>query len=328
MKRTMILFLIAALLLCGCGMIPPTDSLDTSAPETTDPSSAATVPTTTGPLLAKDYLGADLDAYGGDDIAHYEVIIPEGNVLILSGENSLEDVFIDGDVYITATANVSFCDVRVRGKVYCHGILTGFGYCGYTVFTYHSQSVGSQTCSAYDGLHGEFIYKGNYSSGTVVIGNNILDYAFEYWGNFGPVSEKPDLAVSQNPIEPETVQHGDTSKLYPEAFIFNGEGYVSDKEFFGDVYITSNSVIEFDDVRVFGDIYCYGQLKFSNNDTIYTEDFTKNNQALAIYAYSFQESCESFDGVHGLIVGGPITCTKIVISDDALDYAFTTFGKQ
>jgi len=327
MKRILCILLVLTLFLSGCAGGPSNTTPSTNATGKDDPVYTACLQTeSTGPLLAKDYLGSSFINYF-DEIAYYEVLIPENGVLILNEQKSFENIFIDGDVYITATANITFHNVHVRGKVYCHGTLYQSGYSEYQVFSYCEKSARTTTCSAYDGSHGQIICKNMYG-GISTIGEDVLDYAFEKWGNFGPVSEKPDLIVSQNPIEPETVQHGDTSKLYPEAFIFNGEGYVSDKEFFGDVYITSNSVIEFDDVRVFGDIYCYGQLKFSNNDTIYTEDFTKNNQALAIYAYSFQESCESFDGVHGLIVGGPITCTKIVISDDALDYAFTTFGKQ
>ena len=325
MKRTMILFLIAALLLSGCGMIPPTDSLDTSAPETTDPSSAATVPTSTGPLLAKDYLEDPNFAYF-DTVADYEVIIPEDGVLIFTEQEALEEVFIVGDVYITATADVSLHNVYVSGKVYCHGTLQNSGFGMYPVFAYYTTSIGYELCSAYDGVHGRFVAGAN-KGGRCTIANDALDYAFEKWGNFGPSAEHPDLTVSQKVIEPQIIQHGDNTKLYPDTYVFTGEGLVSDKKFYGDVYITADSLVEFRNVSVFGDIYCYGQLKLTKRAS-HLPGYVNNNTANTIYAYSFHESCDSFDGVHGLIVGGPINCKNIVISDDALDYAFDTFGKQ
>ena len=182
-------------------------------------------------------------------------------------------------------------------------------------------------CSAYDGLHGQLL-AGNGAKGyNFTIGNDVLDYAFEKWGNFGSEVECLDLQVSQKSIEPQIVQHGDTSNFYPDVYIFSGEGLVTDKIIRGDVYITSKAIIEFEDVQVMGNIYCYGQLKLSNHESR-GDLLSKNNAANIIYAYKFNEDCDSFDGAHGLIVGGPIRCQKVVISDDALNYAFETFGKQ
>ena len=38
-------------------------------------------------------------------------------------------------------------------------------------------------------------------------------------------------------------------------------------------------------------------------------------------------SCSAYDGVHGKISGG-IKCNTLTIADEALDYAFGTWGKR
>jgi len=326
MKKCYVYVLLAALLLSGCGTVTPTEPTATTAPEPTQESTAATTvptaPTHPGPLLVMDYLDSDFANY--DAIKEYTVLIPKDGVLILTDEESLEKTFVEGDVYITYTADVSFRDVHVRGKVYCHGILRRSGYSVYTVCSYCTKGTSTKICSAFDGSHGQVITESRSIGCSDWVGNDVLDYAFETWGNYGLANEPVDLAVSQKRADPQVVQHGDR-----DAYIFIGQGLLHDEIIRGDVYITSGAVVEFEDVQVHGNIYCYGQLKLSNDEAYRLhDDLTQNNRADALYAYSFNESCDSFDGVHGLVVGGPITCSKIEISDDALDYAFQTWGKQ
>lgn len=333
----MCIFMILATVLSGCSTVPatePTATTESAATVTTAPqtTAAATVPTTepdpNAPLLVKDYL--EVGKYD-PMFAEYEAVIPENGVLILTGNEAFEEVFIFGDVYITYNADVSFRDVLVyKGNVYCHGILRQSGDNNYKVHAYHEPWNGLHTCSAFDGTHGRIIYGSNTAAASAYISADALDYAFETWGNYGPAIEKREVTVTRNPIEPQVVQHGDTTKMFPNAFIFSGEGLVTDKAFNGDVYITSDAVIEFEDVRVYGNIYCYGQLKITD-DELFSNRFNDpfdDNTCHAIYTYCFNKSCDTFDGVHGLVVGGPIYCDKIVVADDALDYAFETFGKQ
>ena len=326
--RCVLLALICVFIFCGCSPKTVTDPSDTCFSIATQPRDTFLPTESSGPLLAKDYLGTHLADFGGDDVADYEVIIPENGVLILTGEESMEEVFIDGEVYITYNADVSFHNVYVTGKVYCHGVLRGSGLALYSVFTYYDSFLGGMICSAYDGMHGQFLGAPGSHGGGAAVGNELLDYAFEKWGNYGPVVEQSELIVSQNPIEPQVVQHGDTTNYFPNVYIFTGSGLVSNKRIEGDVYITSDAVVEFQGVEVAGNIYCYGQLKLSLDKRYDAHRLSKYNRADAIYAYSFHESCDSFDGVHGLVTGGPVICDKIVIADDALDYAFETFGKQ
>jgi len=318
-----VILILLVLLLAGCSVVPQPNPTVTTTPESTSESTeATTAPTPTGPLLVKDYLGSDFANY--EAIKEYQVLIPEDGVLILTGEESLERTFVEGDIYITATADVAFQDVVVRGKVYCHGILRRSGYSVYTVCSYCTKGTSTKICSAFDGKHSQVITESRSMGSTDWVGNDVLDYAFEKWGNFGPTVEQPELTVTQKWIEPQVIPHGNR-----DAYIFIGEGLLHDEIIRGDVYITSGAIVEFEDVWVFGNIYCYGQLKLTNNEAYRPhDDFSKNNRADAIYAYSFHESCDSFDGIHGMVVGGPITCSKLIISDNALDYAFQTWGKQ
>ena len=156
-------FLLALLLLLsGCSGEPvPTQ------PTTTEPlpsgSTAPTVPTTTAP--------AELPFEIPNELSHCEIFTPEDGVLILHGEETIQDKIIVGDVYITANAEVSFSDVEVWGNVYCHGKLTMTGYCvGKHVYAY-KESFGrsyEEVCSAYDGVHGEVISFANGGISTTI----------------------------------------------------------------------------------------------------------------------------------------------------------------
>jgi len=327
-------------LLSGCATVPPTEPTDatdpattvTTAPEPTQESTAATTapakdPDPSGPLLVKDYLeeGTYSAIY-----ADYEVIIPENGVLILDGQETLEDVFIVGDVYITYNAEVFFRNVNIpKGKVYCHGVLRRSGINHYDVYGYHTTFNGLLTCSAFDGTHGRIINEGSAECRNHFISTDALDYAFEAWGNYGPDVTQPEVTASKEPVEPLVLEYIDERNETRYVNIFTGTGRVSGQQFAGDVYITRDAVIEFEDVRVGGYIYCYGQLKISDDEqysNLFNDPF-ENNHATGIYAYSFQGSCDAFDGVHGLVVGGPIYCDKIVVADDALDYIFDKYGK-
>lgn len=337
MKKLIYLVLSVLFLFCGCSSVTPTEPTDaadptttvTTAPEPTQESTAAaTVPTepgTTGPLLVKDYLDQYFAGY-----ADYEVIIPEDGVLILDGQESLSEVYIVGDVYITYNADVSFRDVVVtKGNVYCHGILRRTGINNYEIYGYHTTFNGLKTCSAFDGTHGRIINVAPAELRKDYISTDALDYAFETWGNYAPAIEHPEITVSTEPIEPLTLEYVDEFNRTRHVNIFTGKGRISNQKLAGDVYITRDAVIEFEDIRIGGNIYCYGQLKISDDELygLWNDSF-EDNACGTIYAYSFNESCDTFDGVHGLVTGGPILCQKIVIADDALDYAFETFGKQ
>lgn len=84
-----------------------------------------------------------------------------------------------------------------------------------------------------------------------------------------------------------------------------------------DVYITSTGNAIFENVTINGNIYCYGQLKCSgcNANNIYA------------YAYGSMMSCGAYDGTHGKVSGG-INCNELKILDNALDYAFSKWGKK
>jgi len=239
MKRTIFLLLIAGLLLTGCNTIPQQDPIDTNAPASTV--CTTTEPTHTGPLFVKDYL--DPKHSDWSEIKDYEVMIPEDGVLILTDQEAIRQVYIEGDVYITATADVSFEDVVVTGKVYCHGRLTGSNYSHYSVYAYCAKSMKTQICSHFDGIHGLYTMEpGLKGSCSPIVSNNALDYAFKTWGNFGPATEIPEITVFKEQIKPQVIQHGDSSKLYPDVYIFTGNGLVRSQKFRGDVYITADAV--------------------------------------------------------------------------------------
>lgn len=146
--KIIFLIIIFVMLICSCTLDDSTNQSDFNS-ITNDNSSFTSYPTEyTGTILAKDYLGSIIDDYSFiDGIESYEVIIPEDGVLLLTEQESLNKKYIDGDVYITYSADVSFHNVFVTGKVYCHGTLRASGESRYSVFTYYTESQG-KTCAA------------------------------------------------------------------------------------------------------------------------------------------------------------------------------------
>ena len=111
--------------------------------------------------------------------------------------------------------------------------------------------------------------------------------------------------------------HSSSTSPATEVLIISDTQSISNTTIDTDVYITSTGVATFNNVKVKGNIYCYGQLKASN--------CTAND--VYAYAYGSMMSCEAFDGTHGKISGG-ISCNKLTILDNALDYAFNKWGKK
>ena len=124
---------------------------------------------------------------------------------------------------------------------------------------------------------------------------------------FGPTEANTETNTEPN-TKPSTQEE--------DVLILSGDTSLSGKTINNDVYITYSGVVEFDNITINGDIYCYGVLRCSS--TI----------ARNVYAYSGFNgmfSCSKSDGVRG--VSGDITCNELYIQDDALDYAFSKWGK-
>ncbi len=108
-----------------------------------------------------------------------------------------------------------------------------------------------------------------------------------------------------------------TTEPVSDVLIISNTQTISNQTIDTDVYITSTGVATLNNVTVNGNIYCYGQLKCSG--------CTANN--VYAYAYGSMMSCGAFDGTHGKVSGG-ISCNKMTILDNALDYAFSKWGKK
>ena len=305
--KKLCLLLAIALLLSGCsGPVIPTEPTEGTTTVPPVPTTAPTVPTTS--LPQETALQLPPEWYG------CEVITPEEGVLILHGNESFQDTVIDGNVYITANANVSFDNVWVRGDLYVHGKLTttSDSNFAYSVHAYKQNLHQKTVCSAYDGVHGEIIGTMGYLSCCITV--DALDYAFETWGKVEPVEQPPKEiqsgTVGVSPIDPA------------QALILSGKQSLTGRKINGDVYITADGDIDFAGVTVFGNLYVAGKLHISKLNDMMTEI------SCCIYAYDFGVTCEAFDGTHGQITGEPISCRGYVVANDALDYAFETWGKQ
>jgi len=240
-------------------------------------------------------------------------------VLILHEDISFQNTVIVGDVYITANAEVTFDHVWVKGNLYVHGRLTASrDNHANRVYAYKYERV---LCAAYDGIHGEVVlaedsyFRTGYAMNYIT--EDALDDAFSAWGKVEPTEQPPteirsgDVGVS--PFDPSTVR------------ILSGKQTIVDEKIEGDVYITSTGDITFVNVECHGNLYVYGKLHFLDYGMIgnwYTY------LPGCIYAYDFVGTCEAFDGVHGQVTGGPVACKNYVVANDALDYAFDTWGKQ
>ena len=306
--KKLCLLLAIALLLSGCsGPVIPTEPTEGTTTVPTVPTTAPTVPTTS--LPQETALQLPPEWYG------CEVITPEEGVLILHGNESFQNTVIDGNVYITANAEVSFDNVWVRGNLYVHGKLTATGdSSAYSVHAYKQNLHQKTVCSAYDGIHGEIIGFISCVSINYFFTVDALDYAFETWGKVEPVEQPPKEiqsgTVGVSPIDPA------------QALILSGKQVLTGQTINGDVYITSDGDVNFFGVTVYGNLYVAGKLHISKLNEF------KTTVCGCVYAYDFGVTCEAFDGIHGQITGEPIYCEGYVVADDALDYAFETWGKQ
>jgi len=304
-------FLLALLLLLsGCSGDPiPTQ------PTTTEPlpsgSTAPTMQSTTVPTETKWPYNPEWEGC--------EVIKPEEGVLILHEDETLENKVIDGDVYITANAVVTLRDSLVLGDTYCHGklILEGRFMLG-SLFAYKKTFKNHCVVSSgYDGIHGEILFgeKASGGGGRLDFAADALDYAFETWGKVELTEQPPREIRPEEEVVPSAY---DPSQVR----ILSGKQVLVSEIIDGDVYITSDGDVTFYDVTVYGSIYVYGKLHFSDYAS------TKNKISY-IYAYDFGVTCEAFDGTHGQVTGGPVICSGyVMVANDALDYAFDTWGKQ
>ena len=275
-------------------------------------------PTTTEPLPSSSAAPTETKWPYNPEWEGCEVITPEEGVLIFYGEETVENKVIDGDIYVTANAVVTLRDVQVAGATYCHGklILDGRFSLG-PLFAYKENNKGyAVVSSSYDGIHGEILYgeKAGGGGGKRVFTEDALDYAFETWGKAEPV-EQPPMEFRGEYRLPSGYDPADVR-------ILSGKQNLISETIDGDVYITSDGDITFYDVKVGGNLYVYGKLNLST----YAE--TENRIGGYLYAYDFGVTCEAFDGTHGQVTGGPVWCGGYVVANDALDYAFDTWGKQ
>ena len=121
-------------------------------------------------------------------------------------------------------------------------------------------------------------------------------------------------------LDPATITTPNDTIHSDEVLIISDTQTLSNEVINTDVYITSTGVATFNDVTVNGNVYCHGQLTVIGGSA--------NN----VYAYYWDlggitASCNVWDGTHGLIKGAFGTCGDVVIKDDALNYAFESWGK-
>lgn len=146
-----------------------------------------------------------------------------------------------------------------------------------------------------------------HAHGIPLIVDNTVSTPTDNDNKFGPTEANTETNTEPN-TKPSTQEE--------DVLILSGDTSLSGKTINNDVYITYSGVVEFDNITINGDIYCYGVLRCSS--TI----------ARNVYAYSGYNgmfSCSKSDGVRG--VSGDITCNELYIQDDALDYAFSKWGK-
>ena len=149
---------------------------------------------------------------------------------------------------------------------------------------------------------------------------NCIDGFIGIYGNEIYPTEPP--STEPKPTNPKPTEPTDpTEPEYPGVAIISGTESFTDTTIEGDVYITSTGVVTFKNVTVTGNVYCYGKLTVSGGS------------AQNLYAYywdlgGIQSSCNAWDGLHGLVKGAFKTCGSVVIKDNALDYAFATWGKR
>jgi len=303
--------LVLAFFLCGCSgesvSTLPTDETTIGIPETT-----STAPVQTQ-FVNPEWKGC-------------EVITPEEGVLILRENTVLEDTVVEGDVYITANAEVTFEHVWVKGNLYVHGrLICTRKICAFRLYAY---KVGDILCSAFDGVHGEVMAVDSNGNAIPIDSNEVdavyfpstitekaLNYAFATWGK----EERKAPPVTENLKSPEI--HNDPATVR----ILSEKQTLVEERIRGDVYITSTGDITFVNTYVYGDVYVAGKLDFANTGTSYGSCSKIYGN---IYAYDFVGTCDTFDGTHGQVTGGPVRCNGYMVADDALDYAFDTWGKQ
>ena len=126
------------------------------------------------------------------------------------------------------------------------------------------------------------------------------------------VSEPTEPTESTQPEDPTQPT---APEVEDDVLVISGEYSISDQIIDSDVYITATGRVVMENVVVNGDVYCYGQL---DANELYAE---------YVYGYAFGSMyvCDTFDGTHGYITGS-LSCYDLIIADDALDYAFETWG--
>ena len=303
-------FLLALLLLlsgCSGDPVATEQTGETTTVPILNSTAATTVPHSAGPsaTIHPAYVGCEFFA-------------PEDGVLILREDTVLEDMIIEGDVYITANAAVTFDRVLIRGRLFVHGKLSTVDPCSAGgIFTY---KIDDTLCSAYDGICGEIIsVKGgmiNCVLSEIHVTENALDYAFDAWGK-----ETPE----QQPLtEIGSVESGSSSKDPAEVRILSGKQTLAAVVIDSDVYIPADGDISFYSVTVKGNVYVAGKLHFAD----FGYDYRSKIEG-RLYAYNFGIACDAFDGNCGQVTGGPVCCYQAyVVANDALDYAFDTWEKQ
>lgn len=104
------------------------------------------------------------------------------DVRLVTGSETLSNITINTDVYITSSGRATFNNVTVNGNVYCYGQLTVSGGSANNLYAYYWDLGGiTSSCNAWDGTHG-LVEGGFKSCGSVVIEDTALDYAFNKWG--------------------------------------------------------------------------------------------------------------------------------------------------
>ncbi len=122
--------------------------------------------------------------------------------------------------------------------------------------------------------------------------------------------------------------------LRKNVLIVSDEQTISDQTVYYDIYITSTGKLTLNNVKVMGDVFCYGQLNLSGKCRTY-EIFAYCEASMGLppndNILEIDQTCDAFDGTHGMVVFEPglsLSFSGLTIHDDALDAAFYRWGKQ
>lgn len=353
LKATLITTVIAALLIqVGCGNKSANNTADTKSTISSETKSNAAKELTKTSLVTFDYTDEEGNTYtlegkavateSGD--ATIEVTDAKGNKVTFTGKATT----VDGKMSVS---NVAVKDEGILVKADGTEIKIGVGS---TVAdaNENTDSNAKSDIVASDDVKKEIetakqeedvIIAAREEVTGVDVNNNdssdIFDPAIEETMTEYIIQESSIYNVTYAPIEPSTENKTEeitepmtepmtelkTEQTTPEetkpeettdVLIISGNTPLSGVTINNDVYITYNGVAMFDNVTVNGNIYCYGILKCSS---------TTARNVYAYSGYNGMFSCSKSDGVRG--VSGSISCNEMYIQDDALDYAFSKWGK-